>query len=258
MGGVTERLLLRFSKPIDEAFAADDSSLIYMSSALSRLKDAFGERLYALIKDMTILDFGCGYGYQSVAMAVYGAKKVVGVDIIQNNIEFAKNLANNNKVSEKTEFLLDPAHLKNMRFDLIISQNCFEHYSDPQETLAQFKKVLGKTGRILITFGPLWFSPYGSHMHFFTKIPYINILFCEKTVMAVRRHYRQDGANRYEEVAGGLNKMTVGKFEQLIKDSGLAIKYIKTCGVKNLDFLTMFPLLRELVTTRIDAVLSKK
>ena len=48
----------------------------------------------------------------------------------------------------------------------------------------------------------------------------MNILFSEKTVMTVRRHFRNEGAIRYNEIKNGLNQMTVRQFEGLVA-SGL-------------------------------------
>ncbi len=49
--------------------------------------------------------------------------------------------------------------------------------------------LLNHDGKMLITFGPPSYAPYGSHMRFFSKIPWLNIWFSEKTVMAVQRAY---------------------------------------------------------------------
>jgi hypothetical protein len=62
-------------------------------------------------------------------------------------------------------------------------------------------------GCVLITFFEPWLSPYGSHMSHFTRVPWINVLFSERTVMNVRSLFRSDGATRYEDVEGGLNRI---------------------------------------------------
>ncbi|CAN5864331.1 hypothetical protein BH24ACI4_BH24ACI4_08100 [soil metagenome] len=55
----------------------------------------------------------------------------------------------------------------------------------------------------------------------FTKLPWVNVLFSERTVMQVRARFRDDGATRYEEVVMGLNRMTIARFERLIRASGM-------------------------------------
>lgn len=81
-----------------------------------------------------------------------------------------------------------------------------EHFSHPVRAINQMKYLLNQMGRVIITFGPPWYAPYGSHMQFFTKLPWVNIFFPENIVMNVRSHYRDDGAKRYEEVEMALTK----------------------------------------------------
>lgn len=107
----------------------------------------------------------------------------------------------------------------------------------------------------MITFGCPWFSPYGSHMHFFCKLPWVNLIFPERTVMRVRSLYRNDGAMRYEDVESGLNKMSVAKFERIIANAGMRVLFRRYTGVKGYDFLTRLPVLRELFVNRIDCAL---
>lgn len=112
-------------------------------------------------------------------------------------------------------------------------------------------------GLLLITFGPPWYAPYGSHMHFFCKVPWLNLLFSEKTIMKVRKRYRQDGAERFDQVESGLNKMSLAKFEGLIRASGLEIVRRRYGAFKRLDFLSRIPLLRELCVIRATVVLRR-
>ena len=77
-------------------------------------------------------------------------------------------------------------------FDIVLSHNSMEHFGDPARILDVMKSALKPDGRLYITFGPPWYAPYGSHMHFFTRVPWVNLLFSERTVMAVRARYRND------------------------------------------------------------------
>src|SRR5688572_19047282 len=56
------------------------------------------------LKNKTILDFGCGPGYQAVAMAQRGAKSVVGVDINQTWLDRARALATQNGCEDRVSF----------------------------------------------------------------------------------------------------------------------------------------------------------
>jgi hypothetical protein len=87
--------------------------------------------------------------------------------------------------------------------------------------------VSGPGGLIIVSFAEPRLSHNGSHMGGFTKIPLVNVLFSGETVMQGRSRYRNDGTTRYEEVRGGLNRMTLGKFESIIDNSGTQIEQVK-------------------------------
>jgi len=254
---LNERILLLFSRKPDETNYAESKTKYTIGTALNILISSFGLGFYQDIKDKIILDFGCGSGFQVIAMALKGAKFVVGVDIREEVFKEGINLAKKHKVSNKVKFLIKITDEFFEYFDIIISQNSFEHYSDPKGVMRLWKKALKPKGKIYITFGPPWYAPYGAHMHFFTKIPWVNLFFSESTVMKVRSYFRSDGAKRYEEVEGGLNKMTVRKFEKIIKNSGLAAEYINYHAVKKIKFLTKIPIIRELFINHIDCILIK-
>jgi hypothetical protein len=75
--------------------------------------------------------------------------------------------------------------------------------------------------------------------------------------MNVRKKYRNDGANRFNEVEGGLNKIGIRSFNDMINDLNLKVEYLKLNPVKGLTLLTKVPYLNELFTNLIVAVLRK-
>lgn len=204
-----------------------------------------------------ILDFGCGIGLQSAALALKEAKYVFGLDTNLKHLKKANELVTKLELHGQVQFADKLESHFNSKFDIVISQNSMEHFGNPVEVLNIMKSALNQKGVILITFGPPWFAPYGSHMHFFTKMPWVNILFSEETVMRVRAHFRNDGAKRYEEVESGLNKMTVSIFERIISECGLKIEFIKYDCIKDINFLGKVPLIRELFVNRVSCALIK-
>lgn len=211
------------------------------------------------IKDKTILDYGCGPGYQAVAMAGRGAKSVVGIDINQTWLERARALAAENKVEDRVSFSEAGAFLENIsnqeKFDVVLCCGSFEHFADPAKELANMKLLTRPGGKIFITFAEPWLSPRGSHMSNFCKLPYVNVFFSEKTVMAVRSRFKDDGAKRYEDIVSGLNRMTLAKFERIIRNSGLTVEHQNFFATKNLPLVKSIPYLREFLVSAVTCIL---
>jgi hypothetical protein len=76
--------------------------------------------------------------------------------------------------------------------------------------------------------------------------------------MSVRSIFRDDGARTYEDVESGVNKMSVRKFEKIVKECGLRDVYRKYECVKRLDFLATIPFARELFINHITSILRKE
>lgn len=208
------------------------------------------------IKGKDVLDFGCGAGLQSAAMAGCGARFVLGLDTNPKTLHRARELGAGLGLDRRVVFASALGADHAARFDFVISQNSMEHFPDPAAILDTMKSALRPGGRILITFGPPWLAPYGSHMSFFTRLPWVNVFFPETAVIGVRSRFIKDGATRYEEVEGGLNKMTVRKFERIISRCGLEASYRRYECVKGLDFLARLPLARELFINHVSCVLT--
>jgi SAM-dependent methyltransferase len=225
------------------------------SSALDLLRREFAG-FDDLVRGRRVLDFGCGNGLQSLALARAGSRHVLGVDTNETCLASARKLVREANARE-VEFSRRVPRERLGTFDIIVSQNSFEHFPDPVAILAEMTAALAPAGRILVTFGPPWMAPYGSHMYFFTKMPWVNLVFSERTVMRVRSRFRSDGAERYEDVEGGLNRMTVSRFERLIAESGLRLETCRYRAVKGLDFLTPVPVVRELFVNVVTCVLAR-
>jgi SAM-dependent methyltransferase len=234
----------------------DGSTNLPHGKELATLRREFPD-LPALLTGKRVVDFGCGGGRQSVSLVKEVHCYVCGIDTNPRALQNAKDLAAHSDLNEKEiEFRESVTADMYGKFDVVISQNAMEHYLDPAAVLDNMKSLIHEKGKILITFGPPWLAPYGSHMHFFCRVPWLNILFSEKAVMAVRALYRNDGAKRYEDVESGLNKMTVAKFEKIVSESGLGMTYKKYSCIKGQDWLAAIPVIRELFINQVTCVLS--
>jgi ubiquinone/menaquinone biosynthesis C-methylase UbiE len=247
---LAERILLLFSHPPVEHTQGEGEWT--PMGATARLREAFPEILGA-VRGVRVLDFGCGTGQQVVALAELGAREVVGLDVNARWLEVAGELAAKRGVNN-VRFVGSITELGEP-FDLIITQNSMEHFADPDEALLQMTRVLADGGTIHITFSPLWYTPYGAHMQHITSIPWVHLLFPERAVMAVRSRWFADGATRYEEVEGGLNRMSLRRWERLLRRQSLVVASAGFKAVWRMDRLRRLPVLRELLTHRVNVVL---
>lgn len=71
--------------------------------------------------------------------------------------------------------------------------------------------LLEPKGEVIASFGPTWYHPLGGHL--FSVFPWAHLLFSEKALLRWRSDFKTDGATHFGEVAGGLNQMTVDRFE---------------------------------------------
>lgn len=243
-----QALLSALSMPYSPSMETDQ--LPTAGKELKTLKREY-PGLAEFVKGASVVDFGCGRGYQAIALAREFGCRVIGLDTNRETLAKARMQPG----AELVEFVdhIQPGEL----FDVVISQNAMEHFSDPAHILQVMKSLIKPNGQILITFGPPWFAPFGHHMHFFCKIPWLQFWFRESAVMAVRSRYIKDGAKRYEDVTSGLNKMSLRKFERLVRESGLRIAMRRYTAVKQLNVLTRIPILRELFTNHVTVVLAQ-
>jgi len=228
--------------------------------ALSYYTDCFGEEFLDEIRNRTVLDFGSGVGMQVIAAVKAGAIGATGIDIRESCAGVAQRLARQEGVSERVSFVIGKSRdlLDSASFDVVLSRDSFEHFDDPEGILDELHRILKPGGKVYITFGPLWYSPYGGHIQFMTRYPWLHLLFSEKTIINVRKLYRSDGARSFAEVEGGLNKMTVRRFRGLIKRSKFTVRYFKIYPLKKIPLIASIPFLGELFSPYIRTVLEKE
>lgn len=202
-----------------------------------------------------VLDFGCGWGNQSVAMAKLGAARVVGLDIQWH--ARARRLAEEHGCADRVTFVERLPDTMLGTFDMALSCSSMEHFDDPEGVVRLMKQATRPGGRVIISFGEPWYGPRGSHFDHFSRLPWVNLLFSEQTVMRVRSHFRFDGAQRYCEVRGGLNQMSLARFERIVRHSGMEIEFLKSYMTKGLP-VSRIPVVRELCASAAACVLRKR
>ncbi len=101
------------------------------------------------LKNIKLLDIGCGGGLLSEPMCRLGAS-VVGIDASKKNIEVAKFHAKKNKL--KIDYkVASPEMLKDKKkFDVILNMEIVEHVNDLDFFIKESSKLLKKNGIMFI------------------------------------------------------------------------------------------------------------
>lgn len=208
------------------------------------------QALEHLARCETVIDFGCGRGEETVELAKLGCKKVIGLDIQPHFLAQGRTAARIAGVSN-VEFV---ERTQEQRADAVISVDAFEHFSEPALMLKKMHLLLRPGGTLYLSFGPTWYHPYGGHL--FSVFPWAHLLFTETALCRWRSHIRDDGAMRFKDVAGGLNQMTIKRFEQIVHRGPLIPQSIELVPIRPLA-RAHNRLTREFTTSVIRAVLKR-
>ena len=194
----------------------------------SKLRVLLGDALIERIRDKDVLDFGCGAGAEVVELAQLGAKSVVGVDIQSDRFADAIVQAQHVGVADRVSFQTQAK----TPVDIVVSIDSFEHFADPAQILASMASHLRPEGCVLVSFGPTWYHPLGGHL--FSVFPWAHLLFTEEALIRWRSDFKSDGATRFAEVAGGLNQMTIARFERIVAASPFRIVKLEAVPIRRL------------------------
>ena len=110
--------------------------------------------------------------------------------------------------------------------------------------------LLAPGGELAIGFGPLWKSPYGGHIKYMTRLPWAHLLFSETVILRERERFFPDQrARHYGEIVGGLNQMTLARFESIIAANRLERVYFRANASRH-PAATLFSLASRLPCAR--------
>lgn len=217
----------------------------------SKLRVLLGDRLLQDIQGRTVIDFGCGDGHQAIELAQNGAAKVVGIDIRENALARARENARLANVGSRCEFTTQTQHPA----DIIVSIDSFEHFADPAGILRIMSNLLAPGGTVISSFGPTWYHPLGGHL--FSIFPWAHLVFTEKALIRWRSDLRDDGATSFTDLEGGLNRMTIRRFERLVALSPFTLDHLEAVPIRKLQPVHN-GLTREFTTSIVRCRLIKK
>ncbi|NIO44242.1 MAG: methyltransferase domain-containing protein, partial [Candidatus Aenigmarchaeota archaeon] len=104
-------------------------------------------KLLGNVKGKKILEIGCGGGQCSIAFAKQGAK-VIGIDISEEQLKFAKNLAKKEKVKIKfiRSNIENLKQIKSKSQDIVFSAFALQYVKNLKKCLKEVFRVLKNKG----------------------------------------------------------------------------------------------------------------
>ena len=116
---------------------------------LSYIKESITKKFNRSIKDIKILDIGCGGGLLCEPLSRLGAN-VIGIDASEKNIKIAKTHARENDLKIRY-FCASPENFYHKeKFDVILNMEIVEHVKDVNIFLKESSKFLKKNGIMFI------------------------------------------------------------------------------------------------------------
>ena len=222
-GSVGYHLLRRISADGETGYC-DGSAY----EGVSKIETLLGKKIWAATKDRVVIDFGCGDGEDAVEVAKRGAKRVIGVDIRERALANARKRAAAHGVADRCVFTRQTVE----KADVILSLDAFEHFDDPAEILRIMRRLLQDNGCIIAAFGPTWYHPLGGHL--FSPFPFAHLIFTERSLIRWRSDFKTDGATRFREAEGGLNQMTIRRFQAIVAESDFKFAEFEPVPIRKL------------------------
>jgi SAM-dependent methyltransferase len=177
-----------------------------------------------------VMEVGSGLGFLTAAIALGGAESVLGVDIWQPRVEYgARRIAQRFPHLRNVSFDSTPTDRMEgaERFDVIVSQNTFEHISDIDGVLASFNRLLKPGGVAHIGFSPLYHSPFGDHgeLRAPVRLPWLHLIAGRKRVIASFNRVNRESVATLQDC--GYNALKPADFRAAFARSGLEVERLR-------------------------------
>lgn len=184
----------------------------------------------------SVLVIGCGYGTEMMWCIRNGVKEVIGLDSVERDTKALDRAIKQYNIRHIPPFKMlnlpvEQAETLGRQFDLVLSNNVFEHLPDIDKALKVCKQLVNPdTGRIAIFTDPLFYSSMGSHLpvepweHLWGNLDDIK----SKVDRDLWGHYMD------------LNQMTLLAFIKSIVRNELVVLKLETVPDRNMKYLSTY------------------
>jgi len=208
-----------------------------------------------------LLDVGSGSGRKTAFCSIKGGQ-AIGVDIDKQSVRESHWFVRDREFEQVDFIVAEAGHLPFRRnfFDIVVSHDALEHLKSWRGTVLEMERVLKTGGYMCINFGPLWLSPFGSHMDFgeFFSPPWAHLIFSEEAVKDVLISFgKVPETDRDKHLfMYHLNRITTSEFKEMLKNTKLNVLFLKLSTVSPFEPLLRTPF-REFFTTQVVALLQR-
>ncbi len=229
------------------------------------------------VTGLDVLEIGTGHGGIACFMAIVGARSVVGIDLNTAHLDFARRFAKIIAARYGADYQLpvtfdemsaDRMTFADGQFDLVLADNVFEHFTEPEAVMRESYRVLRPGGGMLVpVFSSIW-SKYGLHLKHGLKLPWANAVFSERTIIRAMRRLAADNPHLLELYPGlnnsparvrdlrrykDLNDMTYRTFKAMAARTGFRVESFSVYSTRLGKVVNRLPLVR---STRVPDMLS--
>jgi ubiquinone/menaquinone biosynthesis C-methylase UbiE len=220
------------------------------------------------VTGLDVLEIGCGHGGITCYLAAVGARHVCGIDLNTEHLGYARRFAEEmarqlgRSGSFPVSFLEMSATqlaLPGESFDLVMADNVFEHFTEPESVLAESFRVLRPRGRVLVPIFSSILSKYGLHLKHGLKLPWANVVFSERTIVRAMQRAVADQPRLAEIYPGlldhpqrvrdvrkykDLNDITFSSFKAMARRAGFEVESFRPVANRPGRILEKLPGLR--------------
>jgi len=217
--GISKLVFNAFRSSWPKALSWDDDPIEMFHKDLATAEkwiNSFGASSF--FNQKNVIEIGCGNGALCVRAVQNGAKRVLGVEINNSAAEDACKIIYSQYPEMRNQIdctdyqsIESPKYVG--QFDIVISQNSFEHFEQPQKVLKRMVDLLKPGGYIYAGFSPLWNSPFGSHLRSIYPLPWAH-LWAAKSLLKEHNLVRsQNPITSYKDI--GLNQVAFAHYKKI-------------------------------------------
>jgi SAM-dependent methyltransferase len=184
------------------------------------------ERWGVRVRGCSVIDVGCGEGGGLCALYDQGARSS-GFDIDWHRVEAAESMKDGRDIRFVTgDIYNESLPFTGTRYDLVVLHDVFEHLEEKERMMARLKGLVGRGGKVLITFPP-YFSAFGAHQQHlsapFARLPFFHLVpFALSRLLP--RMTSEDPSIVQEVQKLGRLRMGMRAFERIARSSGMKVE----------------------------------